>query len=132
MAPAEGWERLGELSRLLQSYRHMYVRREVEEDNPSLLNWRHELVEFLKVRAEPGGRTVVCCVAATSYEPPVDYVGKHHVLDHTTDFEGHGTIYEFHQGSFNQRAHRFSNKRVANFAFRRTRRCPAGTRRDCS
>lgn len=56
MAQAEGWERLGELSRLLQSYRHMYVRREVEEDNPSVLNWRHELVEFLKVRAEPGGR----------------------------------------------------------------------------
>lgn len=59
MAQAEGWERLGELSRLLQSYRHMYVRREVEEDNPSLLNWRHELVEFLKVRARTWRKVAV-------------------------------------------------------------------------
>lgn len=50
MEQAEGWERLGELSRLLRSFRRMYVRREVEEDNPSLLNWRLELVEFLKVK----------------------------------------------------------------------------------
>lgn len=49
MAKAEGWERLGELSRLLQAYRRMYVCREVEQDNPSLLNWRSEVANFLKV-----------------------------------------------------------------------------------
>lgn len=53
MAQAERWERLGELSRLLQAFRRMYVRREVEEDDPSLLSWRRELVEFLKVRRIP-------------------------------------------------------------------------------
>lgn len=49
MTQAEGWERLGELSRMLQAFRRMYVRREVDGDNPVLLNWRHELVIFLKV-----------------------------------------------------------------------------------
>eukprot|EP00752_Nemacystus_decipiens_P010613 g9451.t1 len=48
MEQANGWERLGELSRLLQSFRRMYVRRDVEEDNLSLRKWRTKLVEFLK------------------------------------------------------------------------------------
>lgn len=51
MERAESWKRLGDLSRMLQAFRRMYVRREVEEDNPSLLKWRHELASFFKVRA---------------------------------------------------------------------------------
>lgn len=50
MEKAKDWERLGELSRMLQAFRRMYVHREAEEDHPALLDWRRELVDFLKVR----------------------------------------------------------------------------------
>ncbi|CAM9495499.1 unnamed protein product, partial [Ectocarpus sp. 8 AP-2014] len=48
MEKTKGWERLGELSKLLQAFRRMYVHREAEDNHPAFLHWRQELVDFLK------------------------------------------------------------------------------------
>ncbi|CAM9382743.1 unnamed protein product [Scytosiphon promiscuus] len=50
MEKAEGWERVSELSRILQYFRQLYVRgeSEPEEDHPALLDWRQRLLSFLK------------------------------------------------------------------------------------
>lgn len=49
MEKSKDWERLGELSRMLQSFRRLYVHRKAEEGHPALLDWRRELLFFLKV-----------------------------------------------------------------------------------
>ncbi|CAM9944214.1 unnamed protein product [Ectocarpus sp. 6 AP-2014] len=48
MEKTKGWERLGELSRMLQTFRRMYVHREAEDNHPAFLHWRQELADFLK------------------------------------------------------------------------------------
>lgn len=52
MEKADGWEKVSDLSRMLQDFRQIYVRGEAEpeEDHPILLDWRRKLVAFLKVR----------------------------------------------------------------------------------
>lgn len=49
MEKTKGWERIGELSRMLQTFRRMYVHREAEDNHPAFLDWRQELIDFLKV-----------------------------------------------------------------------------------
>lgn len=49
MGKDNGWQRLGELSQILQAFRHMYLHRQAEEDHPSLVGWRRQLRQFLKV-----------------------------------------------------------------------------------
>lgn len=50
MGKDNGWRRLGELSKILQAFRHMYLHRHAEEDHPALLGWRRQLRQFLKVK----------------------------------------------------------------------------------
>ncbi|CAM9425522.1 unnamed protein product [Ectocarpus sp. 13 AM-2016] len=48
MEKTKGWEQLGELSKILQAFRRMYVHREAEDNHPAFPHWRQELVDFLK------------------------------------------------------------------------------------
>lgn len=49
MGKYDGWQWLGELSKILQTFRHMYLHRKAEEKHPALGDWRRELRQFLNV-----------------------------------------------------------------------------------
>lgn len=49
MGREAGWERVGELSHMLQSFRHIYLRGEIEDDDQSTVRWQSDLLLFLKV-----------------------------------------------------------------------------------
>lgn len=45
-----GWERLGELSGILQAFRHLYVLGEADDGGTAIVDWRQELRHFLTVK----------------------------------------------------------------------------------
>lgn len=52
MEKSSGWEQLGEMLRMLQAFRHLYLRGEAENDHDAVQDWRHALFDFLKVRSK--------------------------------------------------------------------------------
>lgn len=61
MGKDNGWQRLGELSKILQTFRHMYLHQHAEGDHPALGHWRRQLRQFLKVNEAFAGTPVQIC-----------------------------------------------------------------------
>lgn len=49
MGKGDGWEHLGELSRLLQVFRYMYVDGDTENDSIAVVEWRSDVRRFFTV-----------------------------------------------------------------------------------